>query len=202
MNLFKKIINKVLKKKYSPLKIIPTNNLSVGKMSYHNGNFNFRGDQKGVIGNYCAFGKNVSVITSNHDYNFASIQGTFYSFYFNINHPGVTQVPPNKERTKGDVFIGNDVWIADNVAILSGVKIGDGACIGNNSIVTKDVEPFSIVGGIPAKEIKKRFNDEKINFLKELKWWDWDEEKIVRNKLFFISNINKIDIMDLKKMIK
>jgi acetyltransferase-like isoleucine patch superfamily enzyme len=202
MILLKKIINKFLNKKYSPLKILPTNNLSVGKMSFHNGNFNFRGDQNGTIGNYCAFGKNVSVITSNHDYNFASIQGTFYSFYFDENHPGVTQTPPNKERTKGDVSIGSDVWIADNVTILSGVKIGDGACIGNNSIVTKDVEPFSIVGGIPAKEIKKRYNDENIKFLKEIKWWDWNEEKIIKNKLFFMSNINKIDIMDLKKIIK
>lgn len=202
MNLLKKIVNKIFKKNYSPLIIIPTNNLTVGRMSYHNGNFNFRGDQNGSIGSYCAFGKNVSVITSNHDYNFPSIQGTFYSFYFDEHHPGATLMPPNKERTKGDVFIGSDVWIADNATILSGVKIGDGACIGNNSIVTKDVEPFSIVAGIPAKEIKKRFDYEKINFLKEIKWWEWDEEKIIRNKSFFMSDINKINIMDLKKMIK
>src|SRR3970040_535847 len=101
MNLFEKkikiIVQKVFKKKYSPLKIIPTNNLNVGKMSYHNGDFSFRGDQNCTIGSYCAFGKNITVITSNHDYNFPSVQGTFYSFYFNETHPGVTQSPPNKE---------------------------------------------------------------------------------------------------------
>jgi acetyltransferase-like isoleucine patch superfamily enzyme len=206
MNLLKKIVNKIIqiffKKKYSPLIIIPTDNLSVGKMSYHNGNFNFRGDQKGIIGSYCAFGKNVTVMTSNHDYNFPSIQGTFYSFYFDEEHPGVSQMPPNKERTKGAVFIGSDVWIADNVTILSGVRIGDGACIGNNSIVTKDVDAFSIVAGIPAREIKKRFDLEKIDFFKELQWWNWDVEKINRNKLFFMTDINKVTLNFLKKIIK
>jgi len=200
-----KIIRKVLSKikgKYKPLVIQQMPNLKVGRMSFHNGGFSFRGDQRGTIGNFCAFGKNVTIITSNHDYNYASIQGTFYSQYFNSHHPGILQVPPNKERTKGDVEIGSDVWISDNVTILSGVKIGNGACIGNNTIVTKNVAPFSIVAGIPGKEIKKRFSDEKIEFLQELAWWNWDESKIRMNKDFFCANINHLSLEELKKTIK
>ena len=82
---------------------------------------------------------------------------------------------------KGNIVIGNDVWIGHNVTIMAGVKIGDGAIIAINSTVIKDVEPYSIVGGIPAKEIKKRFSKDKIEKLLEMKWWDWDIEKITQN---------------------
>jgi len=202
INRMKKKLISLLKGKYKPLQVEESSNLKVGKMTYHNGDFRFRGDQKGSIGNYCAFGKNVTIITSNHDYNFTSIQGTFYDYYFQSSHPGILQTPPNIERTKGDVIIGNDVWISDNVTILSGITIGDGACIGNNTIVTKDIAPFSIVAGIPGKEIKKRFSNDKIAFLLELSWWKWDEDKIKRNKEFFFTNINSRSVEELKKIIK
>ena len=94
--------------------------------------------------------------------------------------------------TKGDVIIGNDVWIGFNVTIQSGVTIGDGAVIGTNALVTKDVEPYSIVGGTPAKVIKYRFDKETINKLLEIKWWNWDLEKIYENRdLLTEQNINK-----------
>lgn len=80
--------------------------------------------------------------------------------------------------TKGDIRIGNDVWIGDGVTILSGVTIGDGAVIAAGAVVTKDVESYSIVGGVPATFIRKRFDDEIIHNLQELKWWDWDYDKI------------------------
>jgi acetyltransferase-like isoleucine patch superfamily enzyme len=83
--------------------------------------------------------------------------------------------------TKGDVAIGNDVWIGSDVIILSGVTIGDGAAIGTGSVITADVEPYAIVAGNPAKVIKKRFRDEEIAILLEIKWWDWPEEKIRKN---------------------
>jgi virginiamycin A acetyltransferase len=79
---------------------------------------------------------------------------------------------------KGDIIVGNDVWIGFEAVIMAGVTIGDGAIIGSRAVVTKDVEPYSIVGGIPAKLIRKRFTDSKIAELLELKWWNWDEEKI------------------------
>ena len=79
---------------------------------------------------------------------------------------------------KGDIVIGNDVWIGYEATILSGVHIGDGAIIGAKAVVTKDVPAYSIVGGIPAREIKKRFDPETIQKLQQLKWWDWSYEKI------------------------
>lgn len=82
---------------------------------------------------------------------------------------------------KGDIVIGNDVWIGYNATILAGVTIGDGAIIATNSTVIKDVKPYSIVGGNPAFEIKKRFSEETISKLLKLKWWDWDIEKITKN---------------------
>lgn len=82
---------------------------------------------------------------------------------------------------KGDINIGNDVWIGYNATIMAGVTIGDGAIIATNSTVIKDVEPYSIVGGNPATEIKKRFSKETILKLLELKWWNWDIEKITKN---------------------
>jgi virginiamycin A acetyltransferase len=86
-----------------------------------------------------------------------------------------------KYPTKGNTLIGNDVWIGYNATIMPGIKIGDGAIIASNSTVTKDIEPYSIVGGNPSKEIKKRFSNKKIEQLLELKWWDWNIEKITKN---------------------
>ena len=82
---------------------------------------------------------------------------------------------------KGNIVIGNDVWIGYNATIMAGVKIGDGAIIATNSTVIKDVEPYAIVGGNPASEIKKRFPKPTIEKLLELKWWNWDIEKITKN---------------------
>ena len=75
-------------------------------------------------------------------------------------------------------MVGNDVWIGYEAVILSGVTIGDGAVIGTRAVVTKDVAPYSIVGGVPAKEIRKRFDPETVDALLLLRWWDWPLEKI------------------------
>jgi len=80
--------------------------------------------------------------------------------------------------SKGDTLIGNDVWIGNSATFMQGIEVGDGAIIGTNSTVTKDVEPYSIIGGNPARLIRKRFDDETIDFLLKLRWWDWNIEKI------------------------
>lgn len=97
-------------------------------------------------------------------------------------------------NNKGDIVIGNDVWIGYEAVILSGVTIGDGAIIGTRAVVTKDVPPYTIVGGVPAKPIRRRFDDETIAELLRLRWWDWDKEKISRN----ISAIQSGNITALK----
>lgn len=82
---------------------------------------------------------------------------------------------------KGDIVIGNDVWIGYEAVILSGVTVGDGAVIGTRAVVTKDVPPYTIVGGVPARPIRRRFDPQTIARLEELRWWDWEEERIARN---------------------
>lgn len=82
---------------------------------------------------------------------------------------------------KGDIVIGNDVWIGYEAVILSGVTIGDGAIIGTRAVVTKDVPPYMIVGGVPAKPIRKRFSDDVVSKLSKLQWWNWTEDRIQKN---------------------
>lgn len=127
------------------------------------------------IGNFCSISQNVKIVLGgNHrtdwvtTYPFGHINKNIFNKFNGAGHPA----------TKGDVVIGNDVWIGEDVKIMSGVNIGDGAVIANGSHVVKNVEPYSIVGGNPAKLIRYRFNKEQINKLLQIKWWDWDDEKI------------------------
>lgn len=96
---------------------------------------------------------------------------------------------------KGDINIGNDVWIGYNATIMGGVTVGDGAIIATNSTVVRDVEPYSIVGGNPAAEIKKRFSEDIIAKLLKLKWWNWEIEKITENVQSLAGN-------DIRKLIE
>ena len=111
-------------------------------------------DSKVYIGKYCAIANNFKINTLNHDYNYICLQGTFYKKYFNSDHPGAIY-PLTKERTKGDVIIGNDVWFGEDVWIGSGVTIGDGCVIGARSVVTKNLPPYTICAGIPCIVKKK-----------------------------------------------
>lgn len=102
-------------------------------------------------------------------------------------------------QNRGDTVVGNDVWIGMNAMIMPGVKIGDGAIIGANSVVTKNIEPYTIVAGNPAKQVKKRFDEHTINTLLDIKWWDWSIEKIEKN--IDVITGNDLDaLIGLKKM--
>lgn len=101
-------------------------------------------------------------------------------------------------KTNGDIVIGNDVWIGQNVTVMSGITIGDGAVIAANSTVTKDVEPYAVVGGVPAKKIKSRFDQETVDFLLESQWWDIDKQVLIDNQRVLFSN----DIEEFKSFIK
>ena len=140
--------------------------------------FHWEENTKLKIGKFCSISDEVKIfLGGNHRADWA----TTYPF------AGLTgewkEAGEIKEHnvSKGDVVIGNDVWIGFGASILSGVTIGDGAVIGAFALVTKDVAPYAIVGGNPAKEIKKRFDDEKIAKLLEVKWWNWEIEKIRKN---------------------
>ena len=141
-----------------------------------------------MIGNFCSIAANVTIyLGGNHrtdwvsTYPFGHIHLDVFNNFNGLGHPS----------TKGNVIIGNDVWIGENVTIMSGVQIGDGSVIANNSHVVKDIEPYTLVGGNPAKFIKHRFSHEQIKELLRIKWWYWNDEKI--NKYTPLLCNNNID---------
>jgi len=143
-------------------------------VKYH---FDFIGD-KLIIGKFCMIASDVKFIMNGANH----LTDSFSTYPFAIFGKGWEDAMDGKNYPKkGDINIGNDVWIGYNATIMAGVTIGDGAIIATNSTVIKDVEPYSIVGGNPSKEIKKRFSKEVIAKLLELEWWNWDIEKITKN---------------------
>lgn len=145
--------------------------MTVGLGTYGHENIVRRGEMNSItIGKYCSIASNI-VIDGGFNHN-----TRFISTYPFFNRHGIGE---QNVICKGDVVIGNDVWICENVLIMSGVIIGNGAVIGANSIVTKDVEPYSIYAGSPAKCIKMRFDVNDIKQLQNIRWWDWPEQKIM-----------------------
>ncbi|MCL2371631.1 CatB-related O-acetyltransferase, partial [Candidatus Saccharibacteria bacterium] len=142
----------------------------IGRFSFHNGGFSLSAPEGIEIGSFCAFAPNVSILGSNHDYNYTALQYSFYTHFFDQCHPSF-RVSRTRAGSKGKITIGSDVWLGQNVVVLGGVNIGNGAIVGANAVVTKDVAPYTLVAGVPAKEIKKRFSDDTIAFLEDLKWW-------------------------------
>ncbi len=148
-------------------------------------------DDKLIIGKFCQIATGVRFIMNGANHDMEGIS----TYPFQVISKAWSQAPV-KITSKGYTVIGNDVWIGNSATIMQGVKIGDGAIIGTNSLVTKDVEPYTIVGGNPAREIRKRFDDKTIEFLLKLKWWDWPIEKITEN----LPLISQADIEALKKI--
>ncbi|WP_419488739.1 type B chloramphenicol O-acetyltransferase [Chryseobacterium bernardetii] len=162
-------------------------NIIAGKYSYYSGYYHGhsfddcaryllpdRDDvDKLIIGSYCSIGSGASFImcgNQGHRYDWVSS----FPFYY-MSEIECFQDSKDAFELAGDTVIGNDVWIGTEAMIMAGVKIGDGAVIGSRALVTKDVEPYTIVGGNPAKPIRKRFSEYYIALLLEMKWWDWDE---------------------------
>lgn len=142
------------------------------------------------IGRFCSIGNEVRTIFGRHPTEkFVSTHPAFFSVRKQAGFTFVdkTAFDEGIHRSASDysIIIGNDVWIGDRVSILEGVKIGNGAIIAAGAVVVKDVEPYSIVGGVPAKHIKTRFNAEEIRRMENIKWWDWDLSDIKRNAATF-----------------
>lgn len=139
--------------------------------------FDFTGD-KLIIGKFCMIASGVQFIMNGANH----LTDALSTYPFAVFGNGWEHAMDGREYPfKGNTVIGNDVWIGYQATIMAGVHIGDGAIIATNSTVVKDVEPYSIVGGNPARLIKKRFPEETIQKLLELKWWDWSTEKITAN---------------------
>ena len=183
--------------------VIANPNIIVGEYTYFDGQ-NFQrhvthhydsiGD-KLIIGKFCQIGRGVEFIMNgaNHQMNSVST----YPFYiFN----GWKQDPPKKEDLpyKGDTIIGNDVWIGQNVTFLPGVHVGDGCIIGANAVVASDIPPYSVVAGNPARVIRKRFDDEMIELLERLEWWNLTANQIQK----IIPVLSNSDIAYVKEELK
>lgn len=155
----------------------PSSNMTIGKYSYGTPRLHWASDRATlIIGNFCSIAQNVSIYLGNgfgHDIAHVST----YPFGF-IHHDKFPNIINHSRNTNGDVIIGNDVWIGDDVRIMSGVTVGDGAIIANNSHVVKNVEPYTLVGGNPARFIKQRFTNSQIDKLLQIKWWNWPDERI------------------------
>lgn len=173
-------------------------NVKIGKGTYIGYNCEF---YNCTIGKFCSISNDIKIVFGRHPSSkFVSTHPAFFSTMKQAGFTYVTQniYEENKRLDNGSsVKIGNDVWVGQGVRIMEGINIGDGAIIGSYALITKDVESYSVVGGIPAKHIKYRFSKEQIEFLKGLKWWDKSDEWISCNSHYF----NNIDqFMNLYKI--
>jgi virginiamycin A acetyltransferase len=154
---------------------------------YH---YEFLGD-KLIIGRFTQIASGIEILMNGMWHNAECF--TTYPFPIFLNELAEKYKVGEFFPTKGDTIIGNDIWIGYNVTIMPGVHIGDGAIVGTNSLITKDIEPYSIVGGNPAKLIRKRFSDDVIELLLKIQWWNWGIEKILENiNLLFSNDVKKL----------
>ena len=150
-----------------------------------------------IIGKFCSIACGAKFMFTSGNHTMSSLSTYPFPLFFeewDLDKNNIIDTWDNK----GDIIIGNDVWIGYEAIIMQGVKIGDGAIIGTRAVVTKDVAPYTIVGGIPAKVIKKRYPENIIKKLIEIQWWNWDEKTIKKHLQTIMSgNIDKL--MELQK---
>lgn len=171
--------------------VITRQNIEVGEYTYYDDidgaesfedhvthHYEFIGD-KLIIGKFCAIAKGIEFVMNGANHRMNSVT----TYPFNIMGGGWEKHTPslNELPLKGDTVVGNDVWIGQNVTVMPGVHIGDGAIIGANSVVTKDIPPYTISAGNPCRVKKKRFDDKVIEHLLKIKWWNWNTDKIFDN---------------------
>jgi virginiamycin A acetyltransferase len=152
-------------------------------------------DRKTTIGRYCSFANGATAYTHNHPMDHLST----HSFFFN----GELGVAKDQEAEHAPLRIGNDVWVGHNAIILPGVEeIGDGAVIGAGAVVTKNVEPFSLVAGNPARHIRYRFDEKTIKLIRESRWWDLSVEELEIDRFtgrFSDSEVEYLSALAIKK---
>ncbi len=208
MNIFKTYRNSIIIKDH-----VKSPNIIAGDYSYYAGYYHGRrfedcvmylddidNDQreKLVIGKFCSIATGVFFMmggTQGHNHEWIAL---YPLDSFDEDYDGYVNIPPKAHKEKGDTIIGNDVWIGAEAMMMPGIRVGDGAVIGARSLVTKNIGPCEIWAGNPARLIKKRFDNEDIEKLLQIKWWDWDIDTLKRNLKFLRSS----DISSLYKKYK
>jgi acetyltransferase-like isoleucine patch superfamily enzyme len=163
-------------------------NVTLGHRSY--GEPIVRGDISNVtIGKYCSIAQGVIVDCGwHHNVDWVT------TYPLNVIVPSLTHIQGHP-KSNGDIIIGNDVWIGEGAVIMGGVTIGDGAVVGTNAVVAKDVEPYAIVAGIPARKVRMRFDAQAIAELIKIAWWNWSDEQVAEAGPLLLQN-------DIKKFIE
>jgi len=188
--MFKKILEKYRKKKLYKIynldksvffggNVYLSNRIGIGKYTYISNNVYINNC---LIGKFCSIASNCAIGLDDHNYKVVSNHYFLYKAKYKF-------IKNDLKHSDNITNIGNDVWIGFGAFIKAGVKIGDGSIIGANAVVTKDIPPYAIVGGVPAKIIKYRFPKDIIAKLKRIAWWDWDE-KTIKNRINDFYNIN------------
>jgi len=164
-------------------------NIRVGRFSYYSGYYHGHsfdecarylpheeGADKLIIGSFCSIGSGAAFIMAGNQGHRSEWISTV-ALYWMPEEPAFAGAQ-NGYQAAGDTVIGNDVWIGSEAIVMPGIRIGDGAVIGTRALVTRDVEPYAIIGGNPAKTIRKRFDDRRIEMLVEMQWWNWSSEQL------------------------
>lgn len=176
---------------------IGKSSIKVGRFTYGFENLSIRQWDEGAtlkIGAFCSLASNINIfLGGNHRTDWVSTFPFGHIYQDELGGSGILGHP----STKGDVIIGNDVWIGFGVTIMSGIHIGDGAVIAANACVVKDVAPYNIVGGNPAKSVKQRFENDIIDILLRLRWWDLPLEDIKKITKILSSRPNKASLLEL-----
>lgn len=171
--------------------VITRPNITAGEYSYYDDpegaerfeehvthHYEFLGDRL-IIGRFCAIARGIEFVMNGANHRMNSVT----TYPFNIMGGGWERFTPALEDLplKGNTVVGSDVWIGQHVTVMPGVSIGDGAIIAANSVVTRDIPPYCIAGGNPCRVIRSRFDEETVDFLLRLRWWDWDADRIFAN---------------------
>ncbi|HEX6587852.1 MAG TPA: Vat family streptogramin A O-acetyltransferase [Longimicrobiales bacterium] len=140
--------------------------------------FPFIGDRL-IIGRFCQIARGVRFIMNGANHRMSG----FSTYPFNIFGDGWERVTPTPGQLpfRGDTVVGNDVWLGYEALVMPGVRIGDGAIVASRSVVTSEVEPYTVVGGNPARPLRRRFPDDVVAALLDIRWWDWPIERVTRN---------------------
>lgn len=192
------------------LKNVITNpNIEVGDFTFYNDFVNYPQDfeknnvlyhypinhDKLIIGKFCSIACGAKFLFNSANHTMRSLSTYPFPIFYELWEHGIWT--DKAWNNKGNIVIGNDVWIGYEAVILAGVTIGDGAIIGARAVVTKDVPPYTVVGGVPAKPIRKRFPDDTINALLSMRWWDLPPEKILE-RINYIQTGNIAALKDMR----